>query len=242
MKTSLKLVLVLLGFGLTSNAQNAKEAVQNTKQIVEGKKMLERDIKELGVFKAQLELLNRSFETKNSDEVNQLKANIVADMVREVEQSGEKAKKARREIAQSSAEVRSDRREIRRNREDSERGRYDRDDDRRDMARDRVNKRDDKRDRRDDVRDFEQQIARADRQAEILKTLKSYNFTFDNSEDALAKKQLVLDFAGSMQQDIEATKRELAEDNRERNEDRRERRDDRNERNENDIKKKRRGW
>ena len=34
-------------------------------------------------------------------------------MVREVEQSGEKAKNARKEIAQSSSEIRSDRREIR---------------------------------------------------------------------------------------------------------------------------------
>lgn len=246
MKTYVKqsmLVLVLILTGITLQAQNAKEAIQNTKQIVEGKKMLERDIKELEKFKAKIVLFNTAFDAKNSEEANTLKKSIVSDMLREVEQSGVKAKQARREIAQSSAEVRSDRRENRDNREDSKRGRFDRRDDKRDAARDRANTRDDMRDRRDDVRDFEMQIQRAETQANILKKLKTFNFSFNESdyETSLVNKKLISDFIVTMKQDIEATKRELAEDNRERKEDRRERVDDRNERNEKDSKK-RRKW
>jgi hypothetical protein len=244
MKTYVKQSMLVLGLivsGITLQAQNAKEAIQNTKQIVEGKKMLERDIKELEKFKAKIALFNTAFDAKNSEETNTLKKNLVSDMIREVEQSGVKAKQARREIAQSSAEVRSDRRENRDNREDSKRGRFDRRDDKRDMARDRANTRDDMRDRRDDMRDFEMQIERAETQANILKKLKAYNFSFKGSDyDAsLVNKKLISDFIVTMKQDIEATKRELAEDNRERKEDRRERVDDRNERNERDSKRKR---
>lgn len=246
MKTYVKQSILSLGlvlFSMSVYAQNAKEAIQNTQQIVEGKKMLERDVKELKQFKAKIGLFNAAFDAKNSEEANTLKKSIITDMIREVEQSGVKAKKARKEIAQSSAEVRSDRRENRRNREDSKHGRYDRRDDQRDMARDRANTRDDMRDRRDDIRDFELQIQRAETQAEILKKLKVYNFSFKDTdfETSLVNKKLISDFVDSMHQDIEATKRELAEDNRERREDRRERVDDRNERNEKDLKK-RRKW
>lgn len=240
MKLTIKLVLIALVLSTSLQAQNAKEAIQNTKQIQEGKKNLERDIKELNAFNEKLKLFSTSFDNKDELSVNELKAEIVSDMVREVKQSEVKAKKARQEIAQSSAEIRSDRREIRQNKEDSKRGRYDRKDDKRDMARDQANKRDDKRDRRDDVRDFEQQIERAKLQATILKKLKAYNFSFSDSETALLNKKLILDFVATLNQDIEATKRELAEDQRERREDSRERRDDRTERNEKEVKKRRR--
>lgn len=240
MNKAIKSVALILLFSNMIIAQNAKEAIQNTKQIVEGKKKLERDTKELIAFKLKITAFNKAFDSKNSVKSEELKADILTDMIREVKQSEVKAKKARLEIAQSSAEIRSDRREIRDNHEDSKRGRFDRRDDKRDMARDQANKHDDKRDRRDDIVDFKAQIARAEQQVTVLKKLKTYNFSFENMESANANKKLISDFINSMEQDIVATKRELAEDNRERLEDSRERRDDRNERNEIETKRRRR--
>ena len=240
MKHPIKFITLAICFSITANAQNIKEAVQNTKQIQEGKRNLERDIKELHNFTTKLDLFDSAFNNKEAGEVNKLKASLVIDMIREVKQSGEKAKKARLEVAQSSSEIRSDRREIRDNKEDSKRGRFDRRDDKRDNARDQANKRDDQRDRRDDIGDLKQQIARAERQTSILKAIKDYHFNFDNQDASIENKNFVLAFAASMKQDIEATKTELAEDMREQREDSRERRDDRNERNEKEVKKRRR--
>jgi len=229
---------------LALQAQNAREAVQNTQQLAEGKKNLERDIKEFEAFKIKMAALNAALETRNREKSNELKSDMVKDMIREVGQSGEKAKKARKEIAQSSAEVRSERREIRKDRDDSDRPRYDRRDDERDLARDKANARDDRRDRRDDIRDFQQQIDRAERQAAILEELREYTFGFEapDMEKMRANKALLAEFETSLQEDIAATKREMGEDVREVREDRRERRDDRNERNEWDSQRRRNRW
>ncbi|WP_160114668.1 hypothetical protein [Aquimarina sp. AU474] len=244
MKIIKRLLVLALLISCSANAQNAKEAIQNTKQITEGRRNLERDTKELQEIKLKITLFKKAFDEQNSVKTNALKQDIITDMYREVGQSQVKGKQARIEIAQSSAEIRSDRREVRRNRDDTNNSRYDRHDDKRDMARDQVNKRDDQRDRRDDIRDFEAQIARAERQASILKTLKTFNFSFDSEmlKKSILHKKLIHEFVKILEDDIEATKRELAEDNRERREDRRERFDDRNERNELDSKKRRKKW
>ena len=96
----------------------------------------------------------------------------------------------------------------------------------------------DQRDRRDDIRDFQQQINRAERQAAILQTMKTYNFSYEAGaiEKAVANKKLIQEFLDTLVADFEATKRELNEDLRESREDRRERRDDRQERNERTVK------
>lgn len=245
MKKTIKLFVIALMVGSLTYAQNTREAINNTKQIIEGKKLLERDEAELKGFRAKLGMLKTAVNKDNQAEVRKLKEDLVTDMMREVEQSGVKAKKARLEIAQSSAEVRSDRREIRDNREDSKRGRYDSRDDQRDMARDQANKRDDKRDRRDDIRDLQQIIDNAEKQAKLLQAIKNYDFTLDtpDKEAYIARKKMVKgtfnEFIGTLKADIAATKRELAEDNRERREDRRERIDDREERKEVDSKRRR---
>lgn len=242
MKLGIKVFAIATLFSLLSHGQNVKEGIQNSKQIIEGKKSLERDSKELNLIQAKVLKLRSAFNDLDNVKVNELKTSILLDFEREVAQSEVKAKKARREISQSSAEIRSDRREIRGNREDSENGRFDRRDDKRDMARDKANKRDDRRDRRDDIRDFEMQLKRAEEQAIILNTLKSFQFDFtdDNSTVNQSKLELIDRFLITLKDDIEATKRELGEDSREMREDRRERRDDRNERNEIDSKRKKR--
>lgn len=246
MKHSIKLLILTICLSITANAQNAKETIQNTKQIQEGKKNLERDINELKDFNLKLQDLKKAVAKKNQSEVDRISKELLADMAREVKQSGIKAKKAQQEIAQSSAEIRSDRRENRDNKDDSKRGRYDRKDDKKDKARDQANLRDDKRDRRDDINDFQQQIDRAKNQATILNTLKEYNYIVEDIERdayAIKKKEIKTsfkDFVNLLKQDIDATKKELAEDIREQREDSRERQDDRNERNEVDTKRKRR--
>ena len=221
-------------FTSTLSAQNLKEGIQNTTQIIEGKKNLKRDSAELKSFQAKIHTFNNYFTNKNSHLANELKADIVSDMIREVAQSSIKADKARREIAQSSAEIRSDNRELKRDRKDKRRSHKDRLDDNRDLARDRADKRDDKRDRRDDVRDYENQLHRFERQSHILKTIRAYNFAFNtnNLKLAQANKVLLNEFAQTLHADLAATKRELKEDKKERREDRRERRDDKNERKE----------
>ena len=217
-----------------SSAQNLKEGIQNTSQISEGKKNLKRDSAELMAFKSKIHNFNQHFKNKNSQRANQLKVDIITDMIREVRQSSIKADQARREIAQSSAEIKTDNRELRRDRKDSRRSHKDRKDDKKDMARDRANKRDDKRDRRDDVRDFDAQVHRYERQAHILQTLRAFNFSFNaNSITAnKANKILLNEFLHTLEADLTATKRELREDKKERREDRRERRDDKQERKE----------
>ena len=238
MKKTMRLFVIALMIGSFVNAQNAREAINNTKQIIEGQKMLERDEAELKTFRAKLGQLKSAVNSDDQAEIRRLKADLVTDMAREVEQSGVKAKKARIEIAQSSAEIRTDNREIRRDRNDSNNGRFDRRDDEKDLARDKANRRDDRRDRRDDIRDMQQIINNAEKQVQLLQTIRDYDFTIDtpSREAFVARKRLVkssfMDFIDTMKADIASTKRELAEDNRERREDRRERRDDRQERNE----------
>ena len=242
MKLFTTILVLVVSFNTAINAQNIKEAVQNSKQIIEGKKNLERDSKELAAYKLKINAFNNAFKIRNLSKSNELKASILTDMIREVQQSGVKAKKARLEIAQSSAEIRSDRREIRRDKEDSKKGRFDSKDDKKDLNRDKANMRDDKRDRRDDIRDFEDQIKRAERQATILKSLKGYRFSYSTERlgEAEVNKKLLHEFLQTLQADIIATKKELNEDIRESREDSRERRDDRNEKNEPDNKKKKR--
>jgi hypothetical protein len=220
-------------------------AIQNTKQIIEGKKNLERDIKELKEFDLKLRNLKKAVSKKDQTEVDRISSELINDMTREVTQSEVKAKKAKREISQSSAEVRSDRRENEDNKKDSRRSGYDRRDDQRDKARDKANTRDDMRDRRDDIADFKRQIVVTEKQANLLLTLKTFDFTIEEigSDAYRTKKQEIKskfkNFIALLKEDIEITKRELAEDIRESKEDVRERRDDREERNEPEVKRKR---
>jgi hypothetical protein len=233
MKSKLFVVIVVFLSPFVS-AQNVREAAQNTAQIQEGRQMLARDVRELEEFDDKIELLTLMFDSKNQDRANVIKETLLLDMMKEVRQSGVKAKQARIEIAQSSAEVRSDNREVRRDRNDSADGGRDRRDDKKDLARDKMNQRDDRRDRRDDIRDFEAQVERAEKQKEVLDNLKMAHLKFGyfSRENAMAKKVLIQQFRKTMVEDIEATRRELGEDKREQGEDRRERRDDRHERNE----------
>lgn len=242
MKASKYIYLLIFCILITTaiSAQNLKEGIQNTTQIRESKKNLKRDSAELIAFQSKIDTFNSHFVNKNSRLANQLKKEIVTDMVREVAQSSIKVDKARKEIGQSAAEIRTDNRELRRDRKDLRKSHKDKKDDKKDIRRDRANKRDDKRDLKDDKKDYTAQLNRYNRQSHILKTLKVFNFSFTSNSIASNKtnKKLLDEFLQTLKADLEATKRELKEDKKERREDRRERRDDKKERKEG----KRRRW
>ncbi|MEM8999181.1 MAG: hypothetical protein AAGB24_02870 [Bacteroidota bacterium] len=187
MKTKIvfSIIVALLCFSL--EGQKLKHSMHQTRQIAEGKKILDQDIGEYEAFKAKMAVLDKAFHDRNPLKVNDLKERLVTDMIREVEQSAKKAKMARIEIERE-----------RRGPGQTRAGHI------------------------DDIRDFEEQISRAERQAEILDRIRDYHFGFENSamEKALANKALLEEFKDILREDIVATKRELNEDVRDRREDR----------------------
>ncbi len=138
---------------LPDHSQNARERIQNNVQLSQSKQVLERDMKELELFKIKTAGFEAAVDTKDTTKLEELTTSIGLDMLREIEQLSVKKSQARREIRQSTAEIGAERREIQDNREDSENGWGDYDDDRNDMARDRANKMDDQKDRMDDIKD-----------------------------------------------------------------------------------------
>lgn len=234
-KINLFIAFAALVFSLPLKAQirsNVEKAADH-QQIAVDKHQLERDSKELAAFEGKLKLAEKAWKARNVNTLNKLRAELVDDMQREIEQSERKLNQAQKEVKESNSEIRSDNREIRRDKKDASRGR-DRADDRRDLARDRHDRRDDIRDRRDDVNDRAERKRRLENQKKIYATLKAYNFSLDgpSKEKAQTNKKLLHSFLATMKADLNETKEELREDKGELREDRRETRDDRRERRE----------
>ena len=234
MKNNLLFLVALILTGSSVTAQvlrNTAESSQNRKAIELNEAQLERDIKELTVFKAQLAQFDIAFANKEIAKVATLQSELLQAMEREVWQGEQKIAQDKQEVNQSQSEVSASNRESRRSRFD--RATRDNDGkDGRDVRDDRRDKKDDQRDVVDDKSDLERQIARTRRQKEILAVLKAYTFSFDPSlaEKAVANKALFQEFTATMERDIAATTAEMEEDKREAAEDSRERREDRRER------------
>ena len=239
-KLSLAFGLATLLFGTQIQAQvvrNKLERADDRRDLVVDKAQLERDIKEVAAFKADLANIETAWKAGDANKVNAIKNQLVASMKREIEQSENKLKQDKHEVKESNSEIRSDNREIRRDRDDirDRNDGPDRRDDARDLARDKVDRRDDVRDRNDDVRDANAQAARLANQKQIYETLKAYHFAnlgTASNEEARNKKALMNAFLVTMENDLKATRAELGEDVGELREDRRETRDDRRERRE----------
>lgn len=214
---------------ITINAQNTKEIRQDRNQIRVGKTMLERDTKELVIFKANATALKAAIEINDFDKARALKTTLVASMRREIAQTNVKVQRAKVEVIQSSKEKGTNRRESRRNRIQYTGS----NDDKKDIVRDRHNKRDDRRDKRDDQRDLEELVTRFNNQTVLYNRMKAVTFSpatkevKENINENITKK-----FIATMITDIDETKEELREDQREKREDKRERRDDSRERRE----------
>ncbi len=213
--------------GTALMAQNAKEIRQDRNQIRLDKALLDRDTKELAVFRVNAEALKTALDNRNIKEVKRLKTRLVASMKRELWQTEAKLHSAKIEVKQSEQEIRTDRRENRRNRRQYTGS----DDDHKDIARDRHNTRDDRRDKRDDQRDLEEINRRLTNQRALYERLKTISISVVNKDlKKEINKNVIVKFIATMVADIDETREELREDKREKREDKRERRDDRRER------------
>jgi hypothetical protein len=237
---SLAFGLATLLFGTQIEAQvvrNHVERADDRRDLAVDKAQLERDIKEVAAFKADMASIQTAWKAGDVNQVNASKNQLVASMKREIEQSENKLKQDKHEVKESNSEIRSDNREIQRDRNDT-RARNDgpdRRDDARDLARDKGDRRDDVRDRNDDVRDANAQAARLTNQKRIYGILKAYNFANlgeASKEEAATKRAMIKEFLVTMENDLAATQREIGEDKGELREDRRETRDDKQERRE----------
>lgn len=161
MKTIVSIIILLVCTAQLT-AQNVKEALQDHAQIKTGKTHIERDSKELEVFKEDCAMLTEALQIESTANISQLQQKVAASMKREVAQGNSKTKQAGREVVQSTREKRTNRRENRRNRRKFKGTK----DDRRDIVRDRRNTRDDRRDKRDDQSDFEEVKQRRNNQKE----------------------------------------------------------------------------
>ena len=208
--------------------RNALERTSDRVQVSQGKQMLERDQKELEAYRKKLADLENAFANNDVENMNALSAQLAGDMAREVGQSAEKAEQAKRELKASRSEVRSDRRELAGSRDDANTGFYT-DDDRNDLARDRANKMDDNMDSVRDAKDLQAIVARAERQQQILQSVKNVKFSFADGAATQASekaKSQFKEFASLLEQDLAQTQKEIKEDRQEVREDRRETRDD----------------
>lgn len=226
--TSLLIAFLLTThFSMAQVIRNGVEASQNQKALATNQAQLDRDINELTSFNAKLEQFKTAFANKNTSQVLALKASLLTDMQREIEQSENKTVQDKRELNQSQAETASSNREVKRSRYD--RATPDGDiGDGRDLRDDRRDRMGDQRDAQDDRNDLKQQIARTNRQKEIYALIKTFDFSFEPSltQKVAANMTLLQEFAATMEKDIATTKAEIVEDKMEVREDRRERRED----------------
>lgn len=233
MNQSIFLMMFLVFGGVAAGyaqmtGRNAVERTSDRVQISQGKEMLERDQKELEAYRKKLADLENAYANNDVENLNALSSQLAGDMTRELGQSAEKAEQAKRELKAGRSEVRSDRRELAGSRDDANTGFYT-DDDRNDLARDRANKFDDNMDSVRDAKDLQAIVARAERQQQIIQSVKSVKFSFADDAAAQASanaKSQFKEFASLMEQDLAQTQKEIKEDRQEVREDRRETRDD----------------
>ncbi|SNR14523.1 hypothetical protein [Tenacibaculum jejuense] len=230
MKTlKMSIVMFLSLTSLLVSAQNLgdkKERFDNKYAVVTGKQQLKKDIHQLEVFKKKIIAFEEAFIGHETKRVNLLKADILSDMKREIKQSERKINQNRVELKQSKIELRNSKRELKRTKRNALRRNTVQN--RKELRDEKRDTKDDRRDLRDDKRDLETQIARTNRQKEIYKKIKAFNFSnikASGKRKLMTNSKLLNDFAKTMEADITATKIELKEDFKEMNEDRIERRE-----------------
>jgi len=214
-----------------SKAQVGRDVVErgsNRAQISHGQQALERDTGETEQFGNQLASLRTAVGKNDAAAANQVLAELMPALGREVQQGSEMAEAFKRELAGSVSETGSNRRESRRNRDDSNRlGRSN--DDALDQGRDAINRVDDARDVADDKQDLEALGQRVARQQQIAGSLQGYQVDLASAagrSDAEAKIGMLSEFENLMRQGVAAVAEEIEEDRQEAAEDRRETRDD----------------
>ncbi|WP_299682376.1 hypothetical protein [uncultured Tenacibaculum sp.] len=212
-----------------TNAQNLKdkkEKLDNKYAIAIGKKQLRKDIRQLEAFEKKITAFEDAFISHNTKRVKALKIDILSDMKREIKQSERKIEQDRIELKQSQTELRNSKREFNKSKRDVLRRNSAKN--RREFRDEKRDKNNDRRDLIDDKRDLKIQIARTERQKEIYKEIKAFNFLAKRASGKrklMTNSKLLNEFAKTMRADITSTKKELKEDYQEMNEDKRERRE-----------------
>lgn len=219
--------IVSVSFVNAQALQNTREAIDNRKAMATNKHQLKKDVAQLHTFKKKIIAFEEAFINHNRKQIKVLKATILSDMKREIAQSERKIKQDQLELKQSKRELRNSKREARNSRRDVARRNTHKN--RRELRDDIRDKRDDRRDKNDDIRDLKAQIARTERQKEIMRTIKAYNFLAKKApgkHKLITNSKLLNDFVNTMEADIRATKLEIVEDRKEIWEDKRERNED----------------
>jgi hypothetical protein len=219
--------------------QNAKEAVQNEREIRVDKAQLAGDVADVRALERELALLDRAQAAGKSREEDRIRQRIHVLLRKETAEARRDLAQDKREVAKSAQELRAERREVGRDtrelRQDRATGSAaDVRDSKKDLRKDVRDLRDDRRDLRDDARDAAASASRLDRQKAILRELREIQPGVKQRKlDAMSRERALFDeFLRISKEDALATGRELIEDRGERREDRRERRDDRQERRE----------
>ena len=200
--------LIISNMSFAQTARNINQRTNNRTEVARGDYQLNQDIRELTAFRSTLDRIEIAWRNHDRARLNQLKHELVSDMLREIDQSRYKLNQAKREAQQSKAELHSDHRNARGNRHYNTS----------------ASRRDNIRDTNDDLLDLEDRYLLLDQQEHIYNTLRAFNFNLNGPsfERARNNKALFYDFERTMEKDLAATRAELAEDRRELQENRRE--------------------
>lgn len=202
--------------------RNGVERSQDRNQIANGKATIERDAAELKQFASYQQGLDAALGNGNFKNAKAFQMKLVNAMEREIQQGQAKINQSKREVNQSRSELNSSRREVRNTRGTGRPVA---------TADDRGDKRDDRRDLNDDKNDRNEQIARNNRQKEILGTFRAIQINGAKDLASIrAKRGLLEEFEQTMRRDMNENREELMEDKGELREDRRETREDRRQR------------
>ena len=86
MRTAAVILFALL-FCNQVSAQNARERIRNNVQVSQSKNDLERDIKELAAYKMKVAAYEAAVDSSDTELALQLKAGIISDLDRELDQA-----------------------------------------------------------------------------------------------------------------------------------------------------------
>ncbi len=244
MKTSYKLFILLLFLSTTAlHSQVARDRLEknnNRYEIITAKQQVKRDMREIESFRDLVQDFKLYYLSEDVDQVNEVRAKLIADMDREIRQNTAKASAGKREVKRSSKEVENSEKDLRETMEKSSgvsrRIWFLAD---RETRAERKDHADDIRDLADDENDVVNRKKRVDEQEMLLSKFKTMTVmqTDITNIESMPEVRLLERFMGTMQEDLKETQLELSEDRiemredkKELREDRRDRRDDRRER------------
>jgi len=117
MKTSYKLFILLLFLSTTAlHSQVARDRLEknnNRYEIITAKQQVKRDMREIESFRDLVQDFKLYYLSEDVDQVNEVRAKLIADMDREIRQNTAKASAGKREVKRSSKEVENSEKDLR---------------------------------------------------------------------------------------------------------------------------------